>query len=274
MQKPYLRSHNIVYILVLLFLSSFFTMSFVDPVLSQDMESINGDHFVVHYTKDEQFASDVLRKAEDYYKEIARELGYGRHSDFWTWEKRVKIFIFPDRQSFIEATGEKNWSKGMANYTEKKILSYVWSKGFLDELLPHEIAHLIFRDFVGFKGEVPLWLDEGVAQWMEPKKKSEVMWVMAQIIEDDKAIPLKKLMEMDIRKEEDNEVVYIFYVEAASLVGFLIREYGSKQFAEFCRQLRDGKRLKTALTFAYPTKIRSLVQLEEKWLGCINKEGG
>lgn len=240
----------------------------------KDLLFLNGEHFLVYYTDDEEFAKNVLRKSEYYYKKIAEELGYGRHSDFWTWDKRVKVYLFPNRQSYINATGMSSWSEGMADYTEKKIVSYVWSVGFLDTLLPHEIAHLIFRDFIGFKGEAPLWLDEGVAQWMEPEKREYVFLEMAQIIEDEKNIPLDRLTLMDTRDETDNEVIYIFYAESASLVGFLIKKFGSKQFAEFCRQLRDGKSLRTALTFAYPKDIRSLNQLQEEWLKFIIKEGG
>jgi hypothetical protein len=240
---------------------------------AKDLQNLNGEHFIVYYTNDEKFAQSVLRKSEYYYKLIAEELGYGRYADFWIWEKRVKVYVFPDRQSYIEASGMNSWSEGMADYNQKMIVSYVWSEGFLDSLLPHEIAHLIFRDYVGFKGEVPLWLDEGVAQWMEPDKRADVFMVMAQIAEEGKSITLERLMRLDTRKEKDNEAIYIFYVESASLVGYLIRAFGPKLFAEFCRQLRDGKDLKTALTFAYPKDIRTLNQLEEKWLFFIMKEG-
>ncbi|MCM8789808.1 MAG: hypothetical protein NC916_02140, partial [Candidatus Omnitrophica bacterium] len=34
------------------------------------------DHFIVYFLKDEKFAQEVLDKAEDYYHEIATELGY------------------------------------------------------------------------------------------------------------------------------------------------------------------------------------------------------
>ena len=99
------------------------------------------------------------------------------------------------------------------------------------------------------------------------------MKVMSKMIDDKKAIHLESLMQMDIRKESDTDTVNVFYVEAASLVGFLIRGHGSKQFIEFCRQLRDGKTIETALTFAYPTKMRNLEQLEEKWLKYVKMEG-
>ncbi len=146
-------------------ISALFLLLILTPARAEQWQVLNSDHFIVHFLSDEQFARDVLDKSEIYYNDIATQLGYPRYSEFWLWDKRVKIFIYADHRSYLNATGQPDWSQGMADYRQKRISSYVWSSGFLESLLPHEIAHLIFRDFVGFKGEVPVWLDEGVAQW-------------------------------------------------------------------------------------------------------------
>lgn len=236
-----------------------------------DWEELKSDHFIVYFIRDDKFAADILKKSEEYYQDIASELGYQRHSNFWTWENRVKIFIFPDKASFIAASHQPDWSEGMASYTDKEILSYSWSEDFSDALLPHEIAHLIFRDYIGFKGEAPLWLDEGVAQWMEPMKRQAVKLVMADLLKQKKIIPLKKMMELDLSDTKDTELVNTFYVHAISLVGFLIETYKGAAFTEFCRQLRDGKALEEALQFSYPTQLRNLKELEEKWMEYVRK---
>ena len=149
-------------ILALIF---FFGILSASPSLSQEWREASGEHFRVYFLDNVDFANEVLRNAEIFYRRIAIDIGYPRYSEFWTWDKRVKIYIYQDRVTFLKATNQPSWSEGMADYTNKQILSYAWSQGFMDSLLPHEMAHLIFRDFVGFKGEIPLWLDEGVAQW-------------------------------------------------------------------------------------------------------------
>lgn len=249
-----------------LVLFSIFSLLFsVTTSYSQEWNEVKSEHFFVYYADNEDFAEDVSRKAEDYYKDIASELGYQRYSDFWTWDNRVKIFIYPDKASFIEATGQPDWSEGVAKYYQKEIASYAWSEGFLDKLLPHEMAHLIFRDYVGFEGEVPLWIDEGVAQWMEPFKRERVMEVTRRLAERGRLMSLKRLMILDVRKVNNPELVDTFYVQAVSVVGFLIRKYKAKRFTTFCRQLRDGKSIEDALTFAYPVSVRSIEDLEAKW---------
>lgn len=255
---------------------------------AQNWKEKKSEHFIVYFETDDNFAKSVLDKAERDYNRIATELGYPRYSEFWTWDKRVKIYIYPDHKSFIRATNQPEWSHGMADYTTKQIISFVWSEGFLESLLPHEMAHLIFRDFVGFKGEVPLWLDEGVAQWAEEYKRSDMKRAIKKLYDDDTLLLVYTMMKrnpaevkgqpqtfmLKTKTKKGAEVplilgsdnfVNLYYLQSFSLVEFLINKYGSDCFAAFCRQLRDGKSLEEALQFAYPTQIRSLDEMETQW---------
>ena len=245
----------------LCFLSSVFCL----PLSAAEWEEVRGEHFIVHYRDDQAFAGRVLHQAEIYYRRIADDLGYARHSNFWRWENRAKIYIYPTEKSFQEATGQQAWSKGMADYTTRAVSGYVGSKDFLESLLPHEITHLIFRDFIGFEGEVPLWLDEGVAQWQEPKKRAIAKDVARHIIEEGKYYPMKLMSSLDIRYSTDEKNVNYFYMQSVTLVDFLIRRYGTQSFTEFCRHLRDGKTLEEALRDAYWGSIGSLEEFEAKW---------
>lgn len=232
-----------------------------------------GDHFIVYYSGSQRsFARETLYQAEKNYVRIARYFGYSRHSNFWTWENRVKIFIYPEPASYIKATGMPAWSKGMAEYTQKYIATYVESDTFLEDILPHEMAHLIFRDFVGFRGEVPLWLDEGVAQWAELKKRGRIQQLMQQYQKAHTLLSLKKMMRLDIRQvQNDDRLVYLFYAQAASVVAFLIERFGIEPFAIFCRSLRDGASLDKALRDAYPGRMSGIGELEDAWLEYVGQ---
>lgn len=262
--------------------------SWAQGSFQEDWKEVTGDHFIIYYTGDDKFPREVAAKAEIYYGRIATDLGYPRYSEFWTWDNRVKIYIYPDHAGYVKSTGQPEWSQGMADYRKKEIISYAWSKGFIESLLPHEMAHLIFRDFVGFRGQIPLWLDEGVAQWSEEARRPQIRMAARDHYEKDALLSIQDMMKLELDRIDKTDRIYIrstrtkkgetgilflsaenlintYYMQSASLVGFLIETYGSYSFADFCRQLRDGKRLEDAFRFAYPTKIRSLEELEKKW---------
>ncbi len=249
-------------VFALLFILGISSDSFSEDVFWKE---VKGDHFIVYYLGQDEFATNVSHKAEEYYSKISSDLGYQRYSNFWQWENRVKIYIYQTREEFLKRTGSQNWSHGYANYENKEIGSYVWETGFLEALLPHEITHLIFRDYVGLQGHVPIWLDEGVAQWEEPEKRAIVRQVMRDYLKAEKVFAFKDLMNLDIRNVSFAPSVQLFYVEAISIVDFLVSEFGADGFIFFCRQLRDGKAMDEALRFAYPTEIRDIKQMEEKW---------
>lgn len=252
-------------------------------------KELKGEHFIICYTKDKKpddtraesvksgkFAKDVLRKAEKCYKSIADDLGYARHSKFWTWDNRMKIYIHPDHDSYVKLARQPKWSKGVADYKKKVIISYRWKneKAFLNNLLPHELGHMMFRDFIGFKGEVPLWLDEGVAQWQEKPKREIARLHARNILKQGKLLRLKSLMAVDnsaLKSKMDDTEIRCFYVQAISVVDFLITTYGNDDFIRFCRQLRDGKSMNEALRFSYPTSARNIEGLEKKWVEYLKK---
>ena len=197
----------------------------------------------------------------------------------------IKIYIYPDRDSYAKMSTMPGWSEGMADYAHRQIICYERHEGFLDGLLPHEMTHLIFRDFVGFKGEVPLWLDEGVAQWEEPLKRERVRQVSKNLLAKGMLFSVEDMVHLDVRNIPEHSVVHVqstldkdgkrqalslglndlvntFYIEAVSLVGFLIGHYGANTFTDFCRELRDGGSLEESLESAYATHISSIDNLE------------
>lgn len=286
--KQYLKRLAGIFVMMASLCTCFASCAFAWNVL-------NGEHFIIHHVGSDSFAKDVLEKAEQYYRQIATDLGYPRYSEFWTWDNRVKIFIYPNKGSFLQATKQPTWSEGMADYTSKQIVSYAWSQGFVESLLPHEMAHLVFRDFVGFKGEVPLWLDEGVAQWSEEAKRNAVKLYARKQYEQGQLLTIEDMMRIDLRRLPSKDKIYIraaiskagqpdvlflsrdnlvniYYLQSVSMVGFLIEKYGSSSFADFCRQLRDGKSLEEALRFSYPTNIRSLSDFERAWRLYLEEE--
>ena len=102
---------------------------------AQEWQELKGEHFIIYFGQDRNFASNALRKAEANYERIATDLGYARSSNFWTWSNRVKIYIYPDQKSYVTHTGQPEWSYGMADYDNKQILGCSGNQDFLNSNL-------------------------------------------------------------------------------------------------------------------------------------------
>ncbi len=240
-----------------------FLLSFLLPAIavgkSDDWDELKGKHFIVSHRQNAVFAAEILRSAEIYYDSIVKQLGFKRLDGFWLWERRVRIRTFRSHSDFSKATGAPDWAVAKANLRTRTLDVCGHGSGLLKRRLPHEMAHLIFREYIGFEGQVPLWLDEGVAQWCEATVTRESLPVLQ------KWIPLKSLTNMDVRTIDDTRMVHLFYSQSASLVQYLIEQHGRPAFTKFCRQLRGGKSLDGALRFTYSRSVPNMLALERQW---------
>lgn len=245
-----------------------------DPFMEKSSE-----HFRVRYTleSEREEASAVLRRAEAYYIRVANDIGYSRYEDFWTWDRRVVIILYPDQYAFQRFTGSPAWSKGYASrdariFRDRTIVSYSGQENFLDEILPHEISHLMLWDYLRTPRAVPVWFEEGVAQLQEEGKRDQVQEALRPVVQQGSYIPLSFLQGMTITGEADHVKVSLFYAQSLSIVVFLIQKYGLDAFHRLCRELRDGMSFELALAHAYPSMIESLDALEKRWVRYFSEQ--
>jgi len=234
-------------------------------------QEIKGEHFVVYYQApaDKGLAQQLARRAESYYQSIGNRIGYTRYSQFWTWDKRVKILLFPDQASFARQMKVPNWSSGYANrdsqlFNSRVIATYRQEGNMLDGLLPHEISHLALHDYISPE-YLPVWFDEGVAQVEEQNKKAEAAAIMPALKRQGELVPLAVLNVWDVRRETDPRRVAIFYAQSVALTDFLATRYGAENFRRLCQELRKGKSFEAAISSAYGGQFNSLDDLDRKW---------
>jgi hypothetical protein len=248
-----------------LFLSAVLAASGAATVAEPQWELLKSPHFIIRYQGRRDFAQDVERRAEASYDRIARNLDITRYGDFWVWDRRARIDVYATREAYLAASGAPPWSAGVALYTGRAILTFAGSQAFLDSVLPHELTHLIFREFIGFKVAIPLWLDEGVAQWEDEVNRRKVTAIAQSLRAQGRLQPVAALTGADPRRGASGREAVEFYAQAASLVGFMQESYGKPHFREFCGHLRDGRSLEDALRFTYPDTIRSVEALDAAW---------
>lgn len=247
--------------------------------LAEDWLEEKGKHFIVQYAikGNRESSQKLLKGAEEYYRTIADDLGFSRYDRFWTWDERAKITVYPDQETFMQDTGQPLWSKGGAIARDldfkrtRTILTYRQEEGFLDGVLPHEISHLILKDFFGIDRGIPLWLEEGIAQLKEAGKKEGAAVIMRKLIATHQHIPLNVLLNLDVRFVPDPQLVKTFYAESVSIVHFLLTEHGQQKFTALCSNLRDGHIWEEAVKNAYPNSMETTADLEQKWIEYLKK---
>jgi len=225
-------------------------------------------HFIVYYQNaPEDFINKLTEKAEGYYDEIAQDLGFTRFN-FWLWDNRARIYIYDNAKDFQQATGQPEWSAGAAMPQAKIIQTYPYAQDFMETVLPHEMGHIIFREFVGFGNyAVTLWLDEGVATYQEALKRQGANGVVKQAMRDGKFMDMEELSRFDAQRSLDKDKVSLFYMESVSIIDYLIKEFGRENFVLFCQNLRDKKNLNRAIASAYPfSSVSEMAQSWQKYL--------
>ena len=227
-------------------------------------------HFIVYYKEaNDNFIRKVIDEAEGCYKGIAENQGFTRYN-FWLWDNRAKIYIYNDGKDYQEKTGKPAWSGGAAYYHEKVIETYPWAGGFFQFLLPHELGHIIFREFIGGQGNAPAWIDEGVAMFQEKARRPDVKKKLLEAIDEKKMIPLDKLSQLNIGFVNDKELVELYYLESLSVVSYLFDAFGKDNFVRFCYALKDRKPFDAALNDGYRV-FKNVEDLHKAWVRYIKE---
>lgn len=227
-------------------------------------------HFIVYYRNaPEDFIQKLVNRSEDYYNKIADRLGF-RRFDFWLWDNRAAIYIYDDANDYRISTGQPSWSAGAVVPRAKIIHAFPYAESFFETILPHEIGHIIFREFVGFDNyAVPGWLDEGVASYQENAKYSRAGSLVKAAAAAGSLMPLEKLAAVKPHSLIDSASAKLYYAEAISIVDYLIKNFGKDNFVVFCQNLRDKRDLQRALNSVY--HFSNTAELDDAWQRYLKK---
>lgn len=240
----------------------------ISSASAAEWKKYSGRYVLIYYNDAPKDFIDAVEEAtEDYYRSIIKTLGF-RRTKSWSYENRVKIYIYDSADDYVTAGRQAKWSHGSASPTQRSIRTFPTAHGFFDSTLPHELAHIIFREFVGYKTSIPLWFEEGVAMYVERAKRFGSHDVVRQAIEDGRFIPLNELSLMRLHRGMNKSVIDLYYAESASVVNFMISEYGVNRFSRFCRKLKDGKPFAWALDSVY-VRFKTVNKLNKAWVRFI-----
>lgn len=260
---------------VLIWLSIFIAAYLFVPLSLHAKEratGLKGHHRAMSFevwARNDARAEKIAASSENFYKRLLKDLKYGG-----MLKKRCRIYIFDSRQAFLRHMEGKAVNATYAGalafprrpQKNPEVYGYECD-GLLEYILPHELTHQIYREFVlgiDITSPVPIWINEGMACYEE--HNSRYMKTAKAAVDSGNFIGLNELFHIKQYPVDQNKNA-LFYAESTSVVEFLITTYGGRKFLNFSRKLIKSKKpVDAALKAVYYPHIRNTEELQKAWL--------
>ena len=129
----------------------------------------------------------------------------------------------------------------------------------------HEMTHILVARAAGSRGSVPLWLNEGLAEYGNLDQTISYQRFLEWAVGTDRLIPLKSLRSFP----GDPNLTLVAYGQGRSVVKYMIDEYGPEKMSELLSVLGTGIDIDDALNVVYGFGIFGL---ENKWRESIGAD--
>ena len=196
-------------------------------------------HFILHYqgdTTSPKLQEQLLATLDEGYRDLASQLGY-EPSD------KIIVILYTQKE-FVDITEAPSWA-GAINDGKLRIpiRGVAVMNPELARVLKHELTHSFLGSLAG--GRCPTWLNEGMAQMMEPRSSSNFAQPLAALFQKRKEIPFAVLEHPFIRFS-DVEAQFA-YAESLSAVDYLRERYGMGEVLRMLRNIGSGVEPELAL---------------------------
>jgi len=204
------------------------------------------------YNGSDSFAQELMGTCEDGLASLTQDIG--THP-----EKPIRIYVY---QSTSDLRGamvfSQEWTGGVA-FIDFGIITISispsqleWGKG----ALLHELTHLVVHQatFSPY-GQLPLWLDEGLATNSEGELDSDLQASLNRAISEGTLISVRTLCSPF---SAYTDKARLSYAESYSLVTYLLDNYGQDRMLDLLTTLKQGSTYDEALTEVYGFDIEGL----------------
>ena len=185
-------------------------------------------------------------------------------------ERKPKVFVYPNYEELRSAVlFTQEWTGALAFWDYNIILIPVrpgnleWAK----RTLAHEITHLFVREATfGPFGDIPTWLNEGLAQYAEGEMEKYHREALDDAIKEDKLISVKSL---GSSFPADPDKASLAYAQSDSLVSYLVDTYGWAKMRELLATFKEGSTYDKALQEVYGFDTNGLEELWRAYIGTM-----
>ena len=222
---------------------------------STGYENTNSMHFVIRYdggTVDPGFVSDMNIVLEDDYRDLSSMFSFYPNSS-------LIVVLYPAEQ-FHDITDTPTWSGGANDGKIKLPVKGLHTvSNDLRRVLIHELTH----SFVDLKTSknCPVWLQEGLAQYMEGKRTTQADRALLAKIAEARQLPTLNLVDRYFASADDR-TADLLYLESLAFTEYLIAQYQFYQLNTMLENLGSGDTLDQCFTTAY---MLPFADIETAW---------
>ena len=195
-------------------------------------------HFTLKYEGDQ--SSDALRgqliaTLESQYDDLVRQLGIAPRNS-------IAVVLYTG-QAFFDVTQAPSWSGAVYDGKLRIPINGLTSvTPELARVLKHELAHSFISQLSG--GRCPQWLNEGIAQAVEPKQVAHGQF-LANLFQAQHEIPLNALEGTFMQFSSMQATVA--YEESLAAVQYISDTYGMSDLPRILERLSQGSSTEVAL---------------------------
>ena len=213
---------------------------------------LDGEMTIFWYEGGDSFARELMDACEEGLARLTQDIG--------TYPERpIKIYIYASTSDLQGAMiFPQEWSGGVA-FTAFSTIAIGIPPSDLDwgkKALVHELTHLVVHQatFSPY-GQLPLWLDEGLATYNEGELDLVLRSSLERAILEDELISVRSLCSPF---SAETEKAYLSYAQSYSLVEYLLDNYGQDKILDLLALLKQGNTYDEALIEVYGFDIDGL----------------
>jgi hypothetical protein len=180
--------------------------------------------------------TQIIAALESDYDDLVRDLGTPPRDN-------ILVTLYTE-QAFFDVTNAPSWS-GAINDGKLRIPVHGLSSMTpeLAHVLKHELAHSFITQLSA--GRCPMWLHEGIAQFVEPRNLSSAGRQLSQLFKAQRNIPLNVLEGSFM--SFNGVQASVAYGESLAAVSYINDSYGMSDIQRILERLSQGNSTESAL---------------------------
>jgi hypothetical protein len=208
-----------------------------EQAIEAEFAQNESSHFVLHYEgkQSEAIGNQILAALESDYDDLVRDLGTPPRDN-------VLVTLYTETE-FFDVTHAPSWVGALNDGKLRIPISGLTSvTPELAHVLKHELAHSFVAKLSA--GRCPPWLNEGIAQFLEPKNLADGHQ-LAMLYKRQQSIPFNVLEGSFMRLS--GGTAYVAYAESLAAVTFINDSYGLSDVQLILERLSQGNTTEAAL---------------------------